>query len=71
MFLDKIWILVALFPKRQAFVKNTQGGEKVRSDLGEKDEGLRWHLLEPFVLGAVLWEHDHRSLSNLFPAKPD
>lgn len=35
---------MALFPIQQAFLENTQGGENVRSDLGEKDEGLGWHL---------------------------
>lgn len=44
MFLDKIRILVTSFPTQQAFVENTQAGEKMRSDLGEKDEGPRWHL---------------------------
>lgn len=71
MCLEKIWRLVASLPIQQAFTENSQGGERVKSDLGKKDEGLGWRLREPFVLGAVLWGHDHSSLSNLLPTEPN
>lgn len=44
-------------------MENTQSGDRVKSDLGKKDKGLGWRPREPFVLGAVLWEHDCSSLS--------
>lgn len=69
--MEKIWRPMAWFPMQQAFMENTQGGGRVKSDLGKKDEGLGRHLREPFVLRTVLREHDHSSLSNLFPAGPN
>lgn len=44
-------------------MENTQSGDRVKSDLGKKDKGLGWRPREPFVLGAVLWEHDCSSSS--------